>query len=76
VPKWGKIDSFFTPAKNIYQTRRGVRGKNIFFEKNFALYLQGLTNNFFKKILKISIKRAGSPNYGGASFFASNQKRK
>jgi hypothetical protein len=51
--------------KNIYQTRRGVTPKNIFFQKNFALYLQGLTNNFFKKILKIPIKRAGSPNYGG-----------
>jgi hypothetical protein len=36
--KVAKIGRIIFCTKNTYQTRRGVTGKNIFFEKNFALY--------------------------------------
>jgi hypothetical protein len=49
-------------SKIVLQKVNGILTKNNFFEKNFALYSQGLTKNFLQKILKIAQKRASSSN--------------
>jgi hypothetical protein len=65
VPEQAKSEEFFEWAKNVGKKCRGVRGKKNFFEKNFALCWQGLTSNFLRKIMKISIKPSISSNSGG-----------